>query len=61
MAEEKYILRVENIKKAFGKNEVLNGVSFNVKKGETICFIGPPDKEGKKGTRFDGEPQSPYQ
>ncbi|KAF5089819.1 Glutamine transport ATP-binding protein GlnQ [anaerobic digester metagenome] len=41
MTEEKYILRVEEVKKAFGTNEVLKGVSIKVKKGETICFIGP--------------------
>lgn len=41
MADDKYILRVEDIHKSFGKLEVLKGVSFNVKKGETICFIGP--------------------
>jgi ABC-type Fe3+/spermidine/putrescine transport system ATPase subunit len=41
MTDERYILRVENIKKSFGTNEVLKGVSINVRKGETICFIGP--------------------
>jgi len=41
MADDEYILRVEDIHKSFGKLEVLKGVSFNVKKGETICFIGP--------------------
>ena len=41
MTDDRYILRLENIKKAFGKNEVLKGVSLEVKKGETICFIGP--------------------
>ncbi|WAI00756.1 amino acid ABC transporter ATP-binding protein [Methanogenium organophilum] len=35
------ILRVENIHKSFGDLEVLKGVSFEVTKGETICFIGP--------------------
>lgn len=35
------ILRVENIHKSFGDLEVLKGVSFDVTKGETICFIGP--------------------
>ena len=41
MADEEYILRVENIHKSFGELEVLRGVTFDVKKGETICFIGP--------------------
>lgn len=41
MTQDEYILKIENIKKSFGTNEVLKGVSVNVKRGETICFIGP--------------------
>jgi polar amino acid transport system ATP-binding protein len=41
MSESEFILKVEDIRKSFGSSEVLKGVSFNVKKGETICFIGP--------------------
>lgn len=36
-----YILRVEDIHKNFSDREVLCGISFNVRKGETIVFIGP--------------------
>ena len=36
-----YILRVEDIHKTYGDKEVLKGVSFNVRKGDTIVFIGP--------------------
>ncbi|TAJ43424.1 amino acid ABC transporter ATP-binding protein, partial [Methanofollis fontis] len=36
-----YILRVEDIHKRYGDREVLRGVSFNVRKGETKVFIGP--------------------
>lgn len=36
-----YILRVEEIHKNFGDREILHGISFAVKKGETIVFIGP--------------------
>jgi polar amino acid transport system ATP-binding protein len=36
-----YILRVVDLHKNFGDREVLHGISFNVKKGETIVFIGP--------------------
>jgi polar amino acid transport system ATP-binding protein len=36
-----YILRVENLCKRFGDREILRGISFNVKKGETVVFIGP--------------------
>jgi len=35
------ILRVEDIHKAYGDREVLRGVSFSVRKGETKVFIGP--------------------
>ena len=41
MENKETILRVENIHKSFGDLEVLKGVSFDVTKGETICFIGP--------------------
>lgn len=36
-----YILRVVDLHKNFGDREILHGISFNVKKGETIVFIGP--------------------
>jgi len=35
------ILRIENIRKSFGKLEVLKGVSLSVNKGEVIAIIGP--------------------
>ena len=41
MSESEFILRVEDIHKSFGSSEVLKGVSFQVRKGETVCFIGP--------------------
>ncbi len=41
MKDDAFVLRVEDIHKKFGTNEVLKGVSFNVRKGETIVFIGP--------------------
>ncbi len=36
-----FILRVVDLHKNFGDREVLHGISFNVKKGDTIVFIGP--------------------
>ena len=36
-----YIFRVVDLHKNFGDREVLHGISFNVKKGDTIVFIGP--------------------
>ncbi len=34
------ILEVENIKKSFGKTEVLKGLSFSLEKGEVLSIIG---------------------
>ena len=36
-----YILRVEDLHKNFGDREILHGISFNVRRKETIVFIGP--------------------
>ena len=35
------VLRVEDIYKKYGNVEVLKGVSFEIKKGETKVIIGP--------------------
>ncbi len=35
------LLRVENIYKSFGKERVLNGVSFSLQQGEILCLVGP--------------------
>ncbi|MCK4523265.1 amino acid ABC transporter ATP-binding protein, partial [Candidatus Aerophobetes bacterium] len=34
-------LKVENIHKTYGREKVLQGISFEVKKGETKVIIGP--------------------
>lgn len=34
------ILEITNVKKSFGKTEVLKGISFNVEKGQTVSIIG---------------------
>lgn len=34
------ILEVNNIRKSFGKNEVLKGISFSLEKGEVLSIIG---------------------
>ena len=41
MSEENIVLKIENLKKSFGDKEVLKGVSFEMKKGETKVIIGP--------------------
>lgn len=39
--DNKIILKVEEIHKRYGKEEVLRGISFEVRKGETKVIIGP--------------------
>ena len=34
------LLEVNNLKKNFGKTEVLKGVSFSLEKGEVLAIIG---------------------
>jgi len=42
MSEDtKTILKVENIHKSYGKESILKGISFEVKKSETKVIIGP--------------------
>ena len=35
------MLKVENLKKSFGSFEAVKGISFEVKKGEVLGFLGP--------------------
>ena len=35
------LLEIKNLKKSFGKNEVLKDISLKVDKGEVLCIIGP--------------------
>ena len=35
------MLKINNVHKSFGKNEVLKGVSFNVEKGDVVVILGP--------------------
>jgi lipopolysaccharide export system ATP-binding protein len=35
------ILRVEGLRKSYGKKEVVRGVSFSMKAGEVVGFLGP--------------------
>ena len=38
---ENYKIEVKGLTKNFGELKVLNNISFNVKKGEFICVVGP--------------------
>lgn len=35
------IVQVDNLRKSFGDNEVLHGVSFSIRKGDVLSVIGP--------------------
>ena len=35
------LIRVENLKKSFGTNNVLNGINQNIRRGEKVVIIGP--------------------
>lgn len=39
--QEEYKVRVEHLTKYFGNLHVLDDVSFNIKKGEFLCVVGP--------------------
>jgi ABC-2 type transport system ATP-binding protein len=40
-ADSPYIVKVENLSKNFGKLKAVDGVSFEVKRGEIFGFLGP--------------------
>ncbi|NYT63707.1 ATP-binding cassette domain-containing protein [Alcaligenaceae bacterium] len=40
MTAEKYAVKVENVHKAFGANEVLKGISFTARQGDVLSIIG---------------------
>lgn len=35
------LIRIENLKKSFGSNVVLNGITQNIRRGEKVVIIGP--------------------
>ncbi|GAB3138394.1 amino acid ABC transporter ATP-binding protein [Marisediminicola antarctica] len=35
------MVRAEGVSKSFGSNEVLKGISLEVKRGEVLCLVGP--------------------
>ena len=35
------IVSIVDVRKAYGSNEVLKGVTLNIMKGEVVCIIGP--------------------
>ena len=41
MENREEILKIENLKKSFGKTEVLKGIDMTVYKNEIISVLGP--------------------
>ena len=41
MTTNETLIKVESLKKSFGKIDVLNGIDIEIKKGEVVCIIGP--------------------
>jgi ABC-2 type transport system ATP-binding protein len=41
MATDKVAIRVQGLKKSYGKNNVLKGINFTVKKGSMLALLGP--------------------
>ena len=41
MAKSEYKVEVKNLTKYFGDLHVLDDISFNIKKGEFVCIVGP--------------------
>lgn len=35
------MIRIENVKKRFGENEILKGISLHVEKGDVVTILGP--------------------
>ena len=40
-ANDEAIIKVKNLRKSFGDNEVLNGIDYEIHRGEKIVVIGP--------------------
>ena len=41
MNANEVIIKTENLRKDFGENVVLNGISTEIKQGEVVVIIGP--------------------
>ncbi|MDD6278258.1 MAG: amino acid ABC transporter ATP-binding protein [Ruminococcus sp.] len=41
MKDNSTVIRVENLKKVFGGNNVLNGINIEIKRGEVVVILGP--------------------
>lgn len=41
MVQNKYVIEVDNLQKAYGSNQVLKGVNFKVERGTMLALLGP--------------------
>ena len=41
MEDKNTDLVIKNLRKSFGKNNVLNGIDFELKEGERVVVLGP--------------------
>lgn len=41
MAKSKYVIEAKNLRKSYGKNEVLRGVNLKVERGTMLALLGP--------------------
>ena len=45
-------VQLKNVKKAFGKTEVLHGIDLDIKHGEFVVFVGPSlSRRGERSAR----------
>jgi polar amino acid transport system ATP-binding protein len=40
-SDSELVLRVQDVRKSFGRHEVLKGISLSVNRAEVVCIIGP--------------------
>ena len=41
LSDQEVIIQVKDLKKTFGDNQVLNGITTDIRKGEVVVVIGP--------------------
>jgi ABC-2 type transport system ATP-binding protein len=41
MSKNDYVIEVKGLRKSYGKNDVLKGIDFNVKRGTMLALLGP--------------------